>query len=345
MTRRVSFLVVAVALAGSSPAARAQPADVEVDDQGPPAEDADTPYGPPPIPPQVEEAPVAGPGGSYCYAGPHPVDRRASAGPDWDDNPGVHSHFYAPIDSRLFTLHDGCYTFIGDPTDFGYAGQVYSYYGAHPMLDAYGGGWCFMIGPHAHAFQPWSSSFVVVGNWYYWQGVYDAYFWNYWPYYSYYYRSYYPRYYGGGRYYRGGVYERAPAIRRIPGNYAGGWRGGAPGYGTSGTSGAGWRGGVARPPGNNGWHGPQSPQPARGGWSAPPQQPRQSAPGGGWSRPATSQPVAPSGGWSQPSVVAPRPASGGWTQPSVVAPRPATPTTSGWSRPAAPAAHGGWHRR
>src|SRR2546421_539859 len=124
------------------------------------------PYTPPPIPPNVEEAPVAGPGGGYCYAGAHPVDNRSAGGSSWDDTPGMHTHFYPPLDPRLFALRDGCYYFIGDPVDFGYTGQTYSYYGAHPLLDAYGGGWCFMIGPHTHPFGPWSSSFVVVGPWY-----------------------------------------------------------------------------------------------------------------------------------------------------------------------------------
>src|SRR5579872_7484211 len=169
-----------------------------------------------PIPPYVEAQPVPYPTGGYCYAGPHPVDTRVEGGAPFDDTEGTHIHNYPPIDLRLFTFKDGCYYFVGDPRDFGYGGQVYSYYGAHPVLDVYGGGWCFMMGGHYHAWQPWSPYFTVVGPWNYWYGPYDPFFWAYWPYYSYFYRSFYPRYYGGGRFYRGGGYGVAPPIRRVP---------------------------------------------------------------------------------------------------------------------------------
>ena len=76
------------------------------------------------------------------------------------------------------------------------------------MLDGYGGGWCFMVGGHAHWWRPWSPYFVVAGPWFYWHGPYDAYFWSYWPYYATYYSHYYPRYYGGGSWRRGAAYGR-----------------------------------------------------------------------------------------------------------------------------------------
>jgi hypothetical protein len=132
-------------------------------------------------------------------------------------------HTYAPFDLRLFSYREGCYYFVGDPRDFGYNGQLYSYYGAHPVADAYGGGWCFMVGPHTHWWRPWSSYFTVVGPWYYWNGPYDPFFWAYWPFYSFYYRSYYPHYYAGGRYFRGG-FRVAPPITRVPAAAGAGWR-------------------------------------------------------------------------------------------------------------------------
>jgi hypothetical protein len=343
----LSILVVAVVAAAAPSVAGAQTegqepeaqlgAEVQADGEVAPPPDGENPYGQPPIPPQLEQAPVAGAGGGYCYAGPHPVDPRSAGGPQWDDTAGVHTHFYPPFDARLFALHDGCYYFVGDPTDFGYTGQTYGYYGAHPLLDAYGGGWCFMIGGHSHAFLPWSSGFVVVGPWYYWQGLYDAYFWNYWPYYSYYYRAYYPRYYAGGRFYRDGGYRVAPPIRSVPGAYAarpgGGWRGNTPSY-----AGNGWRAGAPTPGGARsspvgpGWHSslPVSPpvEPGgRGGWSAPT---------GGWGGPRYAVPTA---GSNRPATAAP---SAGWGQPAT----PAQP--GGWSRPApapvhvAPSHGGGW---
>ena len=181
----------------------------------PPGTDSETDPAPPPIPPNSEGAAFSVPGGGYCYVGPHPVDTRSAGGGPWDETSGAHMHAYPPLDLRLFELRDGCYYFVGDPRDFGYAGPTYSYYGAHPILDVYGGGWCFMIGPHTHLWRPWSSNFALVGPWYYWEGPYDPFFWSYWPYYSFYYRSYYPHYYGGGRFPHGG-YGVAPPIHRVP---------------------------------------------------------------------------------------------------------------------------------
>ena len=197
----------------------------------------------PPIPPYVEGQPIPAQGGGYCYVGPHPVDTRVVPGPAFEDVQGQNIRPYPPVDLRLFSFRDGCYYFIGDPRDFGYGGQSYSYYGAHPVLDAYGGGWCFMMGGHYHLWQPWSPYFTVVGPWYYWYGPYDPFFWSYWPYYSFYYRSYYPNYYAGGRFYRGGGYRAAPPIRRVP--PTNGWRGAPPAMAGGG---GGWRGAAGRAP-------------------------------------------------------------------------------------------------
>ena len=169
---------------------------------------------PMPVPPGVEGAASQASYGGYCYVGPHPTDPRVSPGDTWDPTEGQHLRPYPPVDLRLFSYQNGCYYFIGDPHDFGYGGPAYSYYGAHPVLAAHGGGWCFMIGGHSHAWAPWSTQFAVVGPWYYWRGIYDPFFWTYWPYYSAYYRAYYPRYYGGGRFYRAGGYRTAPPLGR-----------------------------------------------------------------------------------------------------------------------------------
>ncbi|HEY0706121.1 MAG TPA: hypothetical protein VGG33_04955, partial [Polyangia bacterium] len=148
----------------------------------------------------MEETPVASAGTNYCFEGPHPTDPAASGGVTWEATTGRHLHPYPPLDLRLFALRDGCYYFIGDPADFGYRGQTYSYYGAHPVAANHGGGWCFMIGGHAHLWGPWSHHFVTAGPWFYWHGPYDPFFWSYWPYYAVYSRHHYPRYYGGGRF-------------------------------------------------------------------------------------------------------------------------------------------------
>jgi len=298
----------------------------------PPAPAAAAPTAPAPaeenmIPPQVQAAPVQVAGGGYCYGGPHPAP-----GGGWEAITTPHTHNYAPFDMRLFAQREGCYYFIGDPRDFGYTGQVYNYYGAHPVADTYGGGWCFMVGGHYHWWRPWSPYFTVVGPWFYWSGAYDPFFWSYWPYYSFYYRSYYPSYYAGGRYYRSG-FRAAPPITRVPptgwrgtppagmaqggsswrgtppatrtsplhsgtgGPAAGGWRGApgtaAPSYGAPG---GGWHGGAAPSPGGGGWRGGSAPSPGGGGWHAP----APSSPGGGWRGGEPS-----GGGWHAPS-------GGGW---------------------------------
>lgn len=193
---------------------------------------------PPPIPPYVEGPAVQAQGGGYCFQGPHPVDSNVEPGVTWDNTPGRHVHGYPPFDLRLFSVQNGCYYFIGDPSDFGYAGSTYSYYGAHPILAAYGGGWCFMIGPHRHFWRPWSPLFVTVGPWFYWQGPYDPFFWTYWPYYHYFYRSHYPTYYGRGAFFRG--HAVAPHIAVVPrlSRSSGAWHGSYHGTGMAPRAGA-----------------------------------------------------------------------------------------------------------
>jgi hypothetical protein len=229
-----------------------------------------------PIPPNVQAAAVPVAGGGYCFGGPHPAP-----GGGWEATQTPHVHTYAPFDLRLFSYENGCYYFIGDPHDFGYTGQVYSYYGAHPIADTYGGGWCFMVGPHSHWWRPWSPYFTVVGPWYYWNGPYDPFFWAYWPFYSFYYRSYYPRFYAGGRYFSGG-FRAAPPISRVPASAGAGWRAASP----AGTAGA-WRGGAA---GAGAWRGAPAGA-AAGGWrgGAPANQ-------GGWRGGAVPSYAAPRGG-------------------------------------------------
>ena len=292
--------------------------------------------GAPLIPPNVEGPAYPTSDGTYCYVGPHPVDTRVVPGEAWDNTPGQHLRPYPPIDTRLFSYRDGCYYFTGDPRDFGYGGQTYAYYGAHPILDGYGGGWCFMMGPHTHVWAPWSPSFTVVGSWYYWHGPYDPFFWAYWPYYSLYYRSYYPSYYGGGRFYRGGGGRVAPSIRPVQ---VQAWRGnnlrGAPVYRGS-PPGATVRG-VA--PGNNAYRAAPAPgsrmgnPPAAGPFPGPgfhPAQPGfQSAPPGSHPAQPGFHPGPPAG---QPAPAFRSPAPGA-SRPSFTpapAPRSFSPPGGGF---------------
>ena len=247
-----------------SPAPEYAPGPETFPDQG--AAQAQPDY---PIPPNVQGAAIPVQGGGYCFGGPHPAP-----GGGWEATPSPHVHNYAPFDLRLFSYHNGCYYFTGDPRDFGYTGQSYSYYGAHPIADEYGGGWCFMVGPHSHWWRPWSPYFTVVGPWNYWNGPYDPFFWAYWPFYSFYYRSYYPHYYAGGRYFRGG-FRAAPPIMHVPASagagwraapaVAGGYRGGAPVHGVPGGT---YRGGAPvyrGAPAGGGWRAAPVPSAPRGG--------------------------------------------------------------------------------
>ena len=282
------------------------------------------------IPPQRRRArPVQVAGGGYCYGGPHPAP-----GGGWEAITTPHTHNYAPFDLRLFSQHEGCYYFIGDPRDFGYTGQVYNYYGAHPIADAYGGGWCFMVGGHYHWWRPWSPYFTVVGPWFYWDGAYDPFFWSYWPYYSFYYRSYYPSYYAGGRYYRNG-YRVAPPITRVPPT---GWRGTPPGGRWRDRwrrdAAGGWRG---TPPGDaelaaalRRSRGRRLARRAR--WRSAPGTARPAVPGAEVRRP-------PGGGLARRRAAAPAvaPSGGGW--------HGGAPSGGGWHGAAAAGARaaGGWH--
>ncbi len=290
--------IISIAIPFAAVLAAAAPAAAHPD----PADEAGG-YDNPPIPPHVEGQAMAAPGGGFCYVGQHPTDPRVDPGGSFHDANGPHTHFYAPIDLRLFSYRDGCYYFIGDPRDFGYAGSTYSYYGAHPVLDTYGGGWCFMMGGHYHLWRPWSAYFTVVGPWFYWQGAYDPFFWSYWPYYSFYYRSYYGHYYGGGRFHRSRNFHVAPPIRRVPPTAApsgSSWRGRPPGTVTAPSPG-GLRG---APVGGGGYVGGPS---YRGvpGSAVPPRAAapfRASPPSRGWSSPSNSTAIpfraAPSGGRS-----------------------------------------------
>jgi hypothetical protein len=178
--------------------------------------DGEWPEGEVPIPPEVQEEPVRGPGNGYCYVGSHPVNTPIAPGATWHDAGGEHTHFYPPMDLRLFVRHGRCYFFVGDPVDFGYAGATFAYHGAHPVAPAQGGGWCFMIGTHGHAWGPWSANFRVKGGVLWWPGPYDGYFATYWPYYAYFYRDDYPRYYGEGAWRRAQGGHIAPPIGRVP---------------------------------------------------------------------------------------------------------------------------------
>jgi hypothetical protein len=82
-----------------------------------------------PFPPGDEDAAPA-----HAYWGPHPDGQGG-----WCPLEGAHTHAYLPFDPYLFTQQGDEYYFIGDPSDFGYTGALYDYYGVHPIEVVYGG--------------------------------------------------------------------------------------------------------------------------------------------------------------------------------------------------------------
>jgi len=132
--------------------------------------------------------------GQYTYFGPHPDGQGG-----FDATEGAHTHDYAPFDPYLFTQENGYYYFIGDPVDFGYAGNdVYGYYGPHPIALPYGGGYCYYGGYHRHRFAPWSRQFLVSNGWHVWNGPVSPWFMHYRDRYAQYFRDTYPRHFSGG---------------------------------------------------------------------------------------------------------------------------------------------------
>lgn len=90
------------------------------------------------------------------YVSRHPVPHKFGGTFCTIDVPHVHN--YPPGDPRMFREDNGQYYFVGDPSPFSYDGPRYSYYGAHPVVDAEihfsHPIFCYIKGPHYHWYQP-----------------------------------------------------------------------------------------------------------------------------------------------------------------------------------------------
>ena len=70
----------------------------------------------------------------------------------------THAHEYAPVDLEQYNVIDGVYHFIGDPTWYEYDETIveelvwYEYH--HPVPTLWGGGYCYIWGPHRHWWRP-----------------------------------------------------------------------------------------------------------------------------------------------------------------------------------------------
>ena len=97
---------------------------------------------------------------SYRYVGIHPIAKAHGGGLCHIEAP--HVHVYAPIDVKVqFRDHDGFNYFVGDPVAYGWDGPKHSYYGHHPVpVNVVVGDtvedteYCYLDGPHYHAWAP-----------------------------------------------------------------------------------------------------------------------------------------------------------------------------------------------
>lgn len=96
----------------------------------------------------------------YRYVGIHPIPKASGGGVCHIEVP--HVHVYAPIDVKVqFRDHDGWNYFVGDPVAYGWDGPKTTYYGHHPVpVDVIVGDddpdteYCYIEGPHYHAWAP-----------------------------------------------------------------------------------------------------------------------------------------------------------------------------------------------
>jgi hypothetical protein len=83
------------------------------------------------------------------YRGPHPIDLEGR----WHDESAVHVHDDLPVGLEPFASIDGVLVFLADPVGYGWAGETWTYRGAHPLpprLD----GTCGISAEHRHPFAP-----------------------------------------------------------------------------------------------------------------------------------------------------------------------------------------------
>lgn len=84
-----------------------------------------------------------------AYRGPHPLDLEGR----WHLEEGAHVHDELAVGLEPFGDADGVLVFLADPGAFGWAGDVWTYRGAHP-LPAGAAGYCGIAGEHRHPFAP-----------------------------------------------------------------------------------------------------------------------------------------------------------------------------------------------
>ena len=121
----------------------------------------------------------------WKYVGGHPLHDRGYC---YIEAPHVHAYAPARGNQRRIKLeyrvYDDHYHFVGDPVARGYDGDTSTYYGHHPIaLDAVAGAdvegaphivvYCYLDGPHFHAYAPPADlTFEVKGGAHWYVGAY-----------------------------------------------------------------------------------------------------------------------------------------------------------------------------
>jgi hypothetical protein len=115
----------------------------------------------------------------FHFRSQHPLPRKIAHGFCYIEVPHVHN--FEPGDRRLYREIDGQFYFVGDPAPFNYEGPRYSFYGAHPVVEAHvqvgQPVYCHMNGPHYHWYQPQrDAAFEFRGGAYWYVGNYEPYY-------------------------------------------------------------------------------------------------------------------------------------------------------------------------
>ncbi|MBC7978520.1 MAG: hypothetical protein H7138_26335, partial [Myxococcales bacterium] len=104
---------------------------------------------------------IAGGGKQVRYVDIHPIPRSEGGGICYIE--GRHVHLF-DADRIQYRDHHGASYFVGDPVAYGYDGPRHAYKGHHPIhvsvvvdhepIDAHDDEYCYLSGPHYHAFAP-----------------------------------------------------------------------------------------------------------------------------------------------------------------------------------------------
>ncbi|HEY5924052.1 MAG TPA: hypothetical protein VIV11_20370 [Kofleriaceae bacterium] len=109
------------------------------------------------------------------FAGIHPVAKVEGGGVCHIEFPHVHTYPANKLEYRVVADNN---VFVGDPVAYGWDGPKHAYKGHHPVEVNVVAGvgdpythYCYLNGPHYHAFEPHGPDFKVVGDAYFYVGT------------------------------------------------------------------------------------------------------------------------------------------------------------------------------